>query len=237
MLLTLLLSLVFQQTPAVNAQSLWDAAKAGDKAGVERALAAGVPVDAGTRYQQTALMFAAEKGHLAIVELLVSKGANVNQKDSFYGMTPIGTALQGGHADVARVLVEKGSDNANAVLSLGIRLKNAPLVTAALASPKLDTAALGGAVTAAELAGDAAIIAMVKDAAAKAPPAAAPSYVVPPALMQTYAGSYRSEDQSMTAIVTIQGGKLAVSMGGQAPLLLKPRAEGVFELEVAATST
>ncbi|MBA3949925.1 MAG: ankyrin repeat domain-containing protein, partial [Acidobacteria bacterium] len=235
MLLTLLLSLSLAQAP--NPELLWSAAKAGDTAGVERALAAGVAVDAPTRYQQTALMFAAQAGHLEVVKLLVAKGANVNQEDSFYGMTPIIAAMQDNHTAVMLVLLEKGADGANAVLGAGIRAKNADLVRAALASPTLDATALAPMVKAAEGSGDAAIIAMMKEAAANAPAPAAPSYVVPPAVLQTYTGPYRNEDQGLNATVAIKEGKAALSINGQPDLFLRPRAEGVFELEVAANTT
>ena len=235
MQLLLVLALLFgQQAATPDPEALWAAARAGDKAGVERALAAGVPVDAGTRYQQTALMFAAQGGHLDVVELLIAKGANVNQKDSFYGMTPMMAA--GEHPRIMQVLVERGSDNANVALSAGIRAKDAALVRAALASPKIDVTMLGGSVAAAVAAGDEAIVAMVKEAAAKAPPPPA-AYDVKPEVLQTYAGAYRNEDQGISATVAIKDGKAALSINGQPDLLLKPTAEGTFVLEVAPNAS
>ena len=236
MLLTLLLSLSLAQTPAPNPELLWNAARAGDAAGVERALAAGVPIDAGTRYQQTALMFAAQYGHLDVVELLIAKGANVNQKDSFYGVTPLMAAMQDNHVAVMKLLLEKGSDGANAVLSAGIRAKDAGLVAAALASPTLDLTMLGPAVDAAVKSEDEAIAAMVKEAAAKAPPPPA-AFDVPAAVMQTYAGAYRNEDQGISATVAIKDGKAALSINGQPDLILRPTAEGTFVLEVAPNAS
>ncbi|MEX2271049.1 MAG: PQQ-binding-like beta-propeller repeat protein [Vicinamibacterales bacterium] len=231
MLLLLLVSLVLgQQAAAPNPDSLWAAAKAGDKAGVERALAAGVPVDAGTRYQQTALMFAAEKGHVEIVALLLEKGANPNQKDSFYGMTPM---TAGRHPRIMQALVEKGADNAVAALMTGIRLKDAALVTAALASRNLGVAQLPAAVTAAERAEDAAILAIVKEAAAKAPaaPAAPPVFKVDPAALQTYVGAYKNEESGLGLSAVIKDGKLTLVEPGHEDTVLVPRAEGVFGVD------
>lgn len=233
MQLLLVFALLFgQQAATPDPEALWAAAKSGDKAGVERALAAGVPVDAGTRYQQTALMFAAQYGHLDVVELLIEKGANINQKDTFYGVTPLMAAMQDGHVAVMKLLLEKGADGANAALNAGIRAKDAELVAAALASPKLDLAMLGPAVAAAEKSGDEAIAAMVKEAAAKAPPPPA-AYDVTPDVLQTYAGAYRNEAQGVSATVAIKDGKAALSINGQPDLMLRPTAEHTFALEVS----
>ncbi|MDQ3168708.1 MAG: PQQ-binding-like beta-propeller repeat protein [Acidobacteriota bacterium] len=236
----LLLSLVFGQQAAPGVEALHAAAKAGDKAGVERALAAGVPVDAPTRYQQTALMFASQFGHPEIVALLLEKGANPSQKDTFYGVTVMTAPGMSGaqpNPRIMQMLIEKGADTPNAALGSAVQTKDQALLKAVLASPHLNTAQLARFLTTAEAGGDAAIIAMLKEAAAKAPAPAAPSYVVAPALLQTYAGPYRNEDQGMNATVAIKDGKAALSINGQPDLVLKPRAEGVFELEVAANTT
>lgn len=241
MLLLLLLSLVQAQTPAVNADSLWAAAKAGDKAGVERALAAGVPVDAPTRYQQTALMFASQFGHLEVVALLLDKGANPSQKDTFYGVTVMTAAgITGGQPNprIMQMLIEKGADTPNAALGLAVQTKDQALLKAVLASPHLNTAQLPRFLTMAEAGGDAAIIAMVKEAAANAPPPAAPTFTPTAAQLQSYAGPYRNDDQGMNATVALaDGNKLTISINGQPPLALKPRAEGVFALEVNEQNT
>ncbi len=73
------------RAPAVhNAASLLAAAKAGDVAGVEAALRAGVPVDArdaSTRY--TPLMHACDKGKVDVVRMLLAAGADVNAREQF----------------------------------------------------------------------------------------------------------------------------------------------------------
>jgi hypothetical protein len=226
----LLLSLVVAQQTVPDAEALWAAAKAGDKAGVERALAAGVPVDAPTRYQQTALMFAASQGSVEIVDLLIAKGAKVNQKDSFYGMTPLYAA--GEHPRVMQLLVEKGADDPNTALSAGIESKDAALVAAALASPKLNVQKLSAALAAAESSGDAAILAAVKDAAAKHPaPPTPPPFPVDAATLQSYVGAYRNDETGIAASVAISSGKITIAEPGGQPLPLVPRAEGVFAAE------
>jgi len=81
-LCSLLLALVVPpQEPAPSPEALWDAARAGDTASVVRILDAGVDVNATTRYGATALIFAADKGGLEVVRLLVTRGADVNARD------------------------------------------------------------------------------------------------------------------------------------------------------------
>lgn len=236
MVSTLLVTLALVQVQAPTPESLWNAARTGDRAAVDAALAAGVPVDAGTRYQQTALMFAAQHGHRDIVELLIARGANVNQRDSFYGFTPLMAAMQDNHAPIAVLLLEHGAEGANMVLGAGIRAKDVALVKAALASPSLDLATIGASVTAAESVGHDEILAMVKEAASKAPPPPA-AYDVPAAVMETYAGAYRNEEQSLSATITIKDGKAMLSFNGQPELALKATGEHAFALEVQPTAT
>ena len=65
-------------------------------------LAAGAKVNIRNPYGDTAIMVAAIGGHLAIVKKLVSRGAEINRA----GWTPLIYAATGGHADVARYLID-----------------------------------------------------------------------------------------------------------------------------------
>jgi outer membrane protein assembly factor BamB len=113
----------------------------------------------------------------------------------------------------------------------GIRLKDAPLVTAAIASGKLTPAHLTAGTNAAERAADPAILAMVKDAAAKAAATAPPAYVPNPAAMQSYAGPYRNDESGLTVTIELRAGKLYLRQGQNPEIPLVPRAEGVFAAE------
>ena len=235
-MLSLLLVSLLVQTPtsAANAEALWNAAKAGDKAGVEKALAAGVPVDAATRYKQTALMFASQFGHIEIVRLLLDKGANPSQKDTFYGVTVMtAPGITGGqpNARIMQMLIEKGADTPNAALGLAVQTRDQALLKAVLASPHLNTAQLPRFLTTAEAGGDAAIIGMLKEAVAKAPPPAAPSYTPTPAQLQSYVGTYRNDENGLTAIVALTNGRLSIAQPGGPQTMLVPRAEHVFAAE------
>ena len=66
----------------------------------------------------TALMSAAQEGHLDLVKLLVARGADANQA-SHDGQTSLMAACNGGHLEVARCLVEVGGANVNAVKTGG----------------------------------------------------------------------------------------------------------------------
>jgi hypothetical protein len=90
-------------------EELGAAARAGNVAGVARLLDAGVDANAKGRYDQTALFVAAGKGRLLVVELLLARGAAASARDTFYGATPLSWAVEGGHAEVARRLVEAGA--------------------------------------------------------------------------------------------------------------------------------
>ena len=94
---------------AATPDDLLDAVRRGDLAGVKAALDAGVPVDAPFRYERTALSFAAARGNLEIVRLLLDRGADPDKKDTFYGATPISSAINEGHASIVRLLLERGA--------------------------------------------------------------------------------------------------------------------------------
>jgi ankyrin repeat protein len=121
------------------AEELFDAARRGDRARVARLLDGGLDVNTKGRYDATALTFAADKGRLEVVRLLVERGADVNVQDTFYRSRPMQWALYNDHFDVVLYLLAKGSKGAGAVLSMGIGKKHGALVEAALASPELTT--------------------------------------------------------------------------------------------------
>jgi hypothetical protein len=101
---------------AAHDATLLDAARRGDADAVRAALEAGANVEAkGGRFEQTALSLAAEKGQLAVVELLLrkrdsgAKGANVGAR-SKDGYTALFYAARAGAADCVRALMERGAE-------------------------------------------------------------------------------------------------------------------------------
>ena len=69
--------------------ALMAAARKGDAAAVAKLLDAGVDPNARTEYGATALHYAADKGHVEVVKVLIARKANVNAKDTFYSATPL----------------------------------------------------------------------------------------------------------------------------------------------------
>ncbi|BAV46469.1 hypothetical protein MesoLj113a_34410 [Mesorhizobium sp. 113-1-2] len=106
-LLTLIV-LAFAATNAAAGNTLFDAIAAGDKAGVERALASGADVDSRARDQATLLIAAALDNQLEIAELLLGKGADVMARNSG-GFTPLHAAAFSGSLPIAKLLLEKGA--------------------------------------------------------------------------------------------------------------------------------
>ena len=92
-----------------GAATLFEAAGAGDLAGVQRHLQQGADVNARDDKLWTPLMFAAAGSHLDVVRHLVDKGADVNAKGK-WGYTPLMWAALNGHLDVAACLLEHGAD-------------------------------------------------------------------------------------------------------------------------------
>ena len=86
-------------------------AELGDLAGVEGQLAAGVPVDfvENGRFNATPLQVASAGGHLSVVELLISHGANVNHVDNDL-CGPATAAAGAGKWDVLKLLAKHGAD-------------------------------------------------------------------------------------------------------------------------------
>jgi ankyrin repeat protein len=69
----------------------------------------GVNVTTSSADKKTALMFAANFGHTAVVEALIAAGADLNAVDQ-NGSTALIMAAEGGHTDSVRVLLAAGAD-------------------------------------------------------------------------------------------------------------------------------
>jgi len=94
-------------------------------------LSGGAKVDAKNRFGDRPLMVAALNGHLAIVKLLFTRGAELNPP----GWTPLIYAATNGHIEVMRYLIEAGADvnaespNGTTALMMAVRGANADAVT------------------------------------------------------------------------------------------------------------
>lgn len=81
----------------------------GDVIAVWRLLDAGFDVDDRDRHGQTALMRAAHRGHLDVIETLLARGAALDVTAK-YRLSALMLAIVAGHADCARVLARAGAD-------------------------------------------------------------------------------------------------------------------------------
>lgn len=75
-------------------------------------------VDARDGLGQTALLIAANKGHLDVARLLLDHGADVNSKAGAIQSFPLVESCLQGHTDMARLLLSRGA-NVNATLAPG----------------------------------------------------------------------------------------------------------------------
>src|ERR1044071_9136836 len=87
-----------------------DAAKAKDAVAVKALLKTGADVNAAQGDGMTALHWAASNGDAALVQMLLSAGANIRATTRLGAITPLHMASQNGHADVVAALIAAGAD-------------------------------------------------------------------------------------------------------------------------------
>src|SRR6187431_615084 len=83
----------FAATPE---EDLLEAIRQSDVAAVRKLLEAGVSANAKYRYDRSALSFAADRGNVEIVTLLLDRGAAVDARDTYYKTTPLSSAAMKG---------------------------------------------------------------------------------------------------------------------------------------------
>jgi ankyrin repeat protein len=199
---------------AAGSNDLLQAVRKGDLVAVKAVLDAGVPVDSKFRYDRTALSFAADRGFVEIVKVLLDRGADVNAKDTFYNATPLVWASNNGHAEVTRVLLARGATGAGDVLENGVEKRSVELVDVAIGSGKLTAEELSFALEDADKAGAAEVAAALRKAGAVPPPKA--DFKVDAATLARYAGRYRegSAPSPQTLELFVADGTLQGSFGG-----------------------
>jgi outer membrane protein assembly factor BamB len=217
------------QGAAAGAEGLWEAARAGDTGAVTKALDGGVDVNAKTRYGATALTFAADKGHLDVVKVLIGRGADVNAQDTFYRMRAVDMAMQNNHSAVVTLLLERGSKGAQGILMRALQAGNAPLATAALASAELTSDNLRAALAAAKQRNNADMAARIEKKLA-AMPADAPAVAVERAVLQSYVGSYRNEASGASTTIALIDDQLMLTPPNGPPTPLRAVSPTTFRV-------
>lgn len=108
--LTLLVfTLLAFAAPAIAAQDLHDAVKAGDAATIRKSLAAGADVNQRDGVGRTALMLAASQGNAEAVRMLLEAGADAAVRDN-NGMTTVMLGAESTNLPMVQALVAAGAD-------------------------------------------------------------------------------------------------------------------------------
>jgi ankyrin repeat protein len=87
-----------------------DRAFLGNSAAVQKAIGAGMDVNAVDEEQRTALMFAASGDNTETVSLLLDAGAEINVVDTDEGFTALMHAAAEGQASVVKILLDHAAD-------------------------------------------------------------------------------------------------------------------------------
>jgi outer membrane protein assembly factor BamB len=182
-------------TTAELNEEWWAAARKGDAARAKELLGKGVDVNAKTEYGVTALSYAAGKGHVAVVRLLLEHKAEVNTKDTFYQISPLDMAVSGGHAEVVRALVEAGAEGADKSLYTAVALAKLEIVKAILEAGKPKEDVLNQALARAPAKYPAIADALTKVGAKPGAKTGADKseVAVDPETLASYVGTYRRE--------------------------------------------
>ena len=189
------------------------AVRTGDVAALKAALASGVNVNTKFRYERMALSFAADRGNTEVVKVLLEAGAEVNARDTFYGMDAMSQALNKKHTAIVRMLLEKGAANSEGVLKFGVQENSLELVTASLEKGGLRPDSLTAAVALASKNNRAKMVELLKKHGA------IPPFAVEAALLDQYAGTYKA-DNNPDLRFQRQNNTLEAASGGQTFVLL-----------------
>lgn len=226
--------------PSLEAAAYLDAVRKGDLAAIEKALASGVAVDTPFRYNRTALSFAADRGSVDVVRLLLEKGANPEATDTFYNQTALAWASQPAqtrkpeHAEVVKLLLAKGAKGAPRAFSAAVGAGDVPMIQVILDAGGLPPALLNDSLAAARKQNKPEIAAVLEKAGATMPVVV----TLTPAQLGRLAGTYN--DGRNDLVLAVKDGAIVATTGGQT-LTLSPRSETSFAVEsmpgVVATFT
>src|SRR5262245_65427656 len=98
-------------------EQLWDASRRGDVKAVEALLKKGVDVNARTRFGATALWYAAYKGRVGVVKLLLEHKADPNLSDTVWGMSPLQLAVAFGKQELIGPMLDAKGEGEGALLT------------------------------------------------------------------------------------------------------------------------
>jgi hypothetical protein len=207
-----------QAPPLTKAEQFQDAARKGDAATVKKLLDEGVDVNTKFRYGATALFYACDHGHLEVVKVLLDKGADMGLKDTFYSFTPLTLAIgpaqkkKPEHAEIAKLLIQKGAPDKDAQLAGAVRSGDA-----ALAKVILDSGVAAGPLTdaleTAKAANKAEMVTLLEQAGAKP----YEDFKIDPSMLARFPGTYKAPGTGAEFTVVAAGVRLTFgpAAGGQ----------------------
>jgi outer membrane protein assembly factor BamB len=200
-------------TPPASAadlkEKLWSAAKKGDAKAVEALLAQGVDVNSKTAYGATALLYAAGKGHVDVVRILLKHKADANAADSFYRTNPLSEAADGNHLAIVKLLLDAGAKGADKVLVSAVKAKRLDLVRAVVEKGHVKPESLTTAME--TVSSDQPELAQILKKAGAKPPAE--SVRVDPEILKSYVGTYETQGNEFT--IALKNEKLSLQFSKQ----------------------
>jgi len=208
-----------------NEEALLAAARKGDLDSVKALCQKGASLETKTPYGQTPLYLAAMNGHDEVVRFLIEKGANTDVKDSFYNASILDFTLQRKHFNVAKMLIAKGG-SADQQLTEVVDAENVDLVGTVLAKGTVSQAALDKSYEMALEHKQPGIAELLKKAGAHEP---APPFVVDPKVLESYVGTYKTDQLPFDIKAFIKDGKLYLQATGQPEFAPKPKSPTSFE--------
>ncbi len=206
-------------------EDLLAASRQGDLAAVQALIEKGADIEAKTPYGQTPLYLATMSGHTKVVEFLLAKGAKADIQDTFYKAGLIAFAVMRKHYDTARLIIEKGGLDVNQNFQGIARSADPGLISAALATGKVQPDTLSKALELATDQKQQQLVDLLLKAGAK-PPAA--SVEVDVKILESYAGTYKTDQMPVEIKASVRDGKLVLQMSGQPEITPKAKSATLF---------
>ena len=219
LLITLAAVLALAQAPPLTkAEQFQEAARKGDAATVKKLLDEGVDVNTKFRYNATALFYACDHGHLEVVKVLLDHGADMGGKDTFYGFTPLMLATSPAqkkkpeHAEIARLLIAKGSPGKDLALGSAIEEGDTALAKLILDSGGLAANNLTDALEMAKTANKPEMVTLLQQAGAKP----YEDFKIEPAMLARFAGTFKSPTGNELTVVP-SGARITIGQAAAPP--------------------
>jgi outer membrane protein assembly factor BamB len=185
-----------------------------------------VAVDARNRYQATALLFSAWRGHADIVEYLLDRGADPRVADSFYGVSALNFAMEEGHLEIAVRLVEAGAAGIANVLLKSVEEGRAALVARLLKLDRLSVDLIRIALAEAREGEHAEVIELLAGPASK--PDSYQRLGLGAEQLTRYTGTYHEPDRGWEVELTLEDQRLKVALSPRRTVHLAAEKDGKF---------